>query len=249
MIPGTPHSWADLFRWRGLKTLGVFTRPAGPSRKRFPAVLLLHGIPGAEKNVDIQRRLMDAGVAGFALHFAGAWGSEGEYRFSNLVPQARAALRFLARQEFVDERRLAVFGFSMGGWTALNVAAAEPRLRAVAAVAPVGGPETLGGGVAERVERLSRPLRVRSVAALARDYAVAVTENDPARAVAARCCPLLLVHGDADDVVPVAISRRLFALANGPKRLVIEPGACHDFLDRREKLSRVVADWLAARLS
>src|SRR5256885_510552 len=85
------------------------SRPAGREDQRFPAVLFLHGFPGAEKNVDVQRRLQAAGVASYSLHFSGAWGSEGYYRFSDLVPQAAAGLAFLASRPFVDARRLGVF--------------------------------------------------------------------------------------------------------------------------------------------
>src|SRR4051794_4059116 len=123
MAQTTLHSGATVLRYKGKKLLGVLNRPAGADGgRRFPGVLFLHGFPGAEKNVDIQRRLLKLGIASFALYFSGAWGSEGEYRFTTLVPQARAALKFLATREFVDPRRLAVFGFSMGGWAALNAA-------------------------------------------------------------------------------------------------------------------------------
>ena len=91
-------------------------------------------------------------------------------------------------------------------------------------------------------------LRVKSAASLTRDFKKSVAEQDPADAVTRLKCPLLLVHGAADDVVPAAISRRLYSLAPFPKKLLIAEGAGHDFLDRREWLTRVTADWLAARL-
>ncbi len=242
------HSGAAILRWRGLKLLGVLNRPEGRSSQKHPAVLFLHGFPGAEKNVDVQRRLLRLGIASFSLHFGGAWGSEGEYAFSNLLPQARAGLAFLASREFVDARRLAVFGFSMGGWTALNLAARQPELRAAVAVAPVGGPEMVTELTHKRIAHLSRALRVSSATALTRDFKKSVARFDPARAVGRLACPLLLVHGDADDVVPHAISRRLYSLARPPKKLVLASGAGHDFLDRRDWLSRLTSDWLAGRL-
>lgn len=242
------HSYADVFFWKGLKTLGVMNRPAGPAGKRFPAVLFLHGFPGAEKNVDVQRRLLARGVASYAVYFAGAWGSDGVYRFSTLVAQARAALRFLERQDFVDRRRVGVFGFSMGGWAALNLAGGEPGLKAVAAIAPVGGPEMAGHTSLDFVRRLSKPLRAPVPKTLARDFDLSVTRQDPAKAAARRKCPLLLVHGAADQVVPLGASKRIFAAAAAPKRLVIEPGARHDFLDRRERLTRLTTAFLLENL-
>jgi dipeptidyl aminopeptidase/acylaminoacyl peptidase len=244
------HSGAAAFRHQGRKLIGVLNRPAGREGARFPAVLFLHGFPGAEKNVDVQRLLQKAGVASFALYFSGAWGSEGDYRFSGLVPQAAAALSFLARRPFVDRRRLGVFGFSMGGWTAVNLAAERPGLvRALCAVAPVGGPEMIGRKTPQFVRRACKCLRVESPESLTEDFGAAVTKRDPARAAARLKCPVLLVHGEADEVVPCAVSRRLHGLVKGEKQLVAAPGARHDFLDRREWLSELCARWLVSKLT
>jgi dipeptidyl aminopeptidase/acylaminoacyl peptidase len=242
------HMGAVVLKHRGLKLVGVMARPAGVQRKRFPAVLFLHGFPGSEQNVDIRRLLLQRGVASFSLHFSGAWGSEGYYSFSQLVPQAAAALKFLASQGFVDNKRLAVFGFSMGGWAALNLAARTPGLRGVAAVAPVGGPEMVSSAVGDHVGHLSRTLRIRSAGSLANDFVRCVTSMDPAKAAAALDCPLLLVHGTKDDVVPSSVSQRLLSATLMPKTLVLGRGAAHDFLDRREWLSGLVTGWLARRL-
>lgn len=242
------HMGAVVMPYPGLKLVGVLARPAGPAKKKFPAVLFLHGFPGSEQNVDIRRKLLSLGVASFSLHFSGAWGSEGTYAFSKLIAQAEAALKFLAGQPFVDKKRVAVFGFSMGGWTALNLSGRAPQLKAVCAVAPVGGPEMIGKDTRDHVAHLSRTLRIKSVDSLAEDFKVSVRDNDPAMAAAVRFCPLLLIHGTGDGVVPAAVSRRIYQAAASPKKLVISEGAGHDFLDRREWLTRVAAVWLARRV-
>ena len=228
--------------------VGVQHRPALPEGRRAPGVLFLHGFPGSEKNVDIQRALMERGVASFAPHFAGAWGSGGTYRYSTLVDQARTALAVLSRLDHVDPRRLAVFGFSMGGWTAINLAARAPGLRGVVAVAPVGGPEMVTPETARFLEKMSKPLNAPGGHVLTRDFAVSARACDPAKAVARLPCPLLLVHGTEDDVVPYAVSRRLAAIAGARAELVTAKGGEHSFLDRRPWLTRVVMRWLFGRL-
>ncbi|TBR24734.1 alpha/beta fold hydrolase, partial [bacterium] len=242
------HSGSLIWRWRGRKMLGVAHRPVLRPGRRAPGVLFLHGFPGSEKNVDVQRWLMERGIASFAPHFAGAWGSEGRYLFSTLVDQARVALRVLARQEYVDPKRLAVFGFSMGGWTALNLSARAPGLKGVVAVAPVGGPEMLGPDSRAMIVRLAKPLVAPAAGPLFADFAAAVRAQDPARAVAEPGCPLLLVHGTEDHVVPFGVGKRLKAAAGRRARFVAARGADHAYLDRRAWLARLTGSWLLERL-
>ncbi len=243
------HAGTLVWRTGGSRMLAGYHRPAGPAGRRFPAVLFLHGFPGAEKSVDVQRELMARGVASVAPHFLGAWGSGGLYRFSTLTAQARAALRAARRLEFVDARRLAVYGFSMGGWTALNLAAREPGLRAVVAVSPMGGPECADAGTRAFLARLSRPLNAPPAAVLREDFRRALFRFDPARAVASSRAPLLLVHGQDDEVVPPSVSRCLARRAAGPVRLRLLRGAGHDFLECRPRLARLAADFLCERLA
>ncbi|MDD5304552.1 MAG: alpha/beta fold hydrolase [Elusimicrobia bacterium] len=242
------HAGTDIFRVKGQKMLVHYHRPAGREGKRFPAVVFLHGFPGSEKSVDIQRALMAQGIASVAPSFLGAWGSGGKYRFTTLPAQAAAALSAARKLAFVDPRRVALFGFSMGGWAALNAAARDPKLRAVVAIAPAGGAEMIGPGTIDFIKRLSRPLNTLAPKALAADFKKAVTAYDPGLAASRIKAPLLLVHGDADQTIPVIVSRRIAKCAGANARLVIERGASHDFLDRRARLTRLCADFLKRSL-
>lgn len=242
------HAGTEIFRVLGQKMVATYHRPAGPQGKRFPTVLFLHGFPGSEKSVDVQRELMRRGIASVAPSFLGSWGSGGKYRFTTLVPQARAALRAARKLPFVNPRRIAVYGFSMGGWTALNLAAAEPALKAVVAIAPAGGPEMLGPDTRTFLAHLSKSLNVPAQGLLLADFRRALADFDPARAVARLRAPLLLIHGDEDGTIPVGISRRYAALAGRGARLVVQRGADHGFLDCRDRLTRLAANWLAERV-
>lgn len=243
-----PHGGTEIFKVQGQRMLATFHKPAGPDGKRFPTVVFLHGFPGSEKSIDVQRDLMKKGVASVSPFFLGAWGSGGKYRFTTLPAQARAALAAARKLDFVDPKRMALYGFSMGGWTALNAAAEEPALKAVVAVAPVGGAEMVGPHTLDFITRLSKPLNTLAPKALAADFRKAVSSRDPGRAVARIKAPLLLVHGDADQTIPFLISKRIAKSAAGPVKLVIEKGASHDFLDRREKLTRLCAGFLSKAL-
>jgi len=164
------HAGTEIFRVLGQKMVATYHRPAGPEGKRFPTVLFLHGFPGSEKSVDVQRELMRRGIASVAPAFLGAWGSGGKYRFTTLVPQARAALRAAKKLSFVNPRRVAVYGYSMGGWVALNLAALEPSLKAVVAIASAGGPEMIGSDTKSFLAHLSKPLNVPAQGDLLGDF-------------------------------------------------------------------------------
>ena len=235
-------------RFSGERMLVHVHRPSGGRRKRFPAVLFLHGFPGLEKSIDVQRALMSRGIASIAPSFLGCWGSGGEYRFSTLIAQARAVYRAMRRMAFVDGGRVGVFGFSMGGWAALNLAALEPNIKAVVAVAPAGGPEMVRANTQGVLARLARPLRAICPKTLAADFRRAVTERDAAAAAAKIKAPTLLVHGDADTTIPVFVSRRIASRGGRRLRLRIERGAEHDFLDRRDALTRVCSGFLGRHL-
>lgn len=243
------HSGTEILRIAGEKLLMPYHRPAGPEGRRFPAVLFLHGFPGLEKSVDVQRALMARGIASLAPSFLGAWGSGGTYRFTTLASQARAALAAMRGLAYVDARRTAVFGFSMGGWAALNMAAREPKLKAVVAVSPAGGADMVGPHTTDLLSHLSQPLRTIALKALVVDLKRAVAKGDSDQAAARIKAPLLLVHGAEDEIIPPTVSRRIAKSAGGPVRLVIERGAGHDFLDHREKLTRVCASFLARHLA
>ena len=61
--------------------------------------------------------------------------------------------------------------------------------------------------------------------------------------------PWLLVHGDADDVVPIEDSREIFALATEPKKIIEIPGANHVFSEAGlAPMSEAVIAWIGETL-
>ena len=61
--------------------------------------------------------------------------------------------------------------------------------------------------------------------------------------------PWLLIHGVADDVVPIEDSREIFAVANEPKKIIEIPDANHVFSEQGfEPMSEAVIDWIGETL-
>ncbi len=73
------------FEHKGARLLGAFYRGAGKGPR--PTALLLHGLPGIEKHLDLAYRLRDLGWNCLLFHFRGSWGHpEGDHSFSTCRP-------------------------------------------------------------------------------------------------------------------------------------------------------------------
>ncbi|NNC36462.1 MAG: alpha/beta fold hydrolase [Acidimicrobiales bacterium] len=108
---------------------------AGP----HPTVILLHGYPGNEKNLDLAQSLRRAGYNVLFFHYRGAWGSSGEFSLTHVIEDVGSAADFLrknANEYRVDQDRLLIIGHSMGGFAALQGAARDEAITCVAAIAP-----------------------------------------------------------------------------------------------------------------
>ena len=105
-------------------------------RGPHPVVLLLHGFPGNEKNLDIAYTLRRAGWNVLFPHYRGAWGSAGSFSFSGSIEDTQAAVAFLrdpgnAAKFRTDPHRIVLIGHSMGGFMAVNAAAHDPDIAAL----------------------------------------------------------------------------------------------------------------------
>lgn len=113
-------------RINGLAYIAEGARP-------HPAVILLHGLPGNEKNLDLAQAIRRSGWDVITFNYRGSWGSPGEFRFANNLEDADAVIAFLrdtanARVLNLDPRRIVMAGHSMGGWVTTLTASHHPEL-------------------------------------------------------------------------------------------------------------------------
>ena len=119
-----------------LNALLFLAAGAGPK----PTMLLLHGLPGNERNLDLAQAMRRVGWNVLTFTYRGAWGSPGAFSVGNSIADAGAALAFLRTPEAakaygIDPRRLVIAGHSMGGLAA-TLTAADDR--------PAGAPPLAG---------------------------------------------------------------------------------------------------------
>jgi pimeloyl-ACP methyl ester carboxylesterase len=115
----------------GVKINGVAYLAPGANPK--PVLVLLHGLPGNEKNLDLAHAVRRAGWHVVTFNYRGSWGSPGEFRFGNNLEDANAVLAFLhdsatAERFNLDAERMVIAGHSMGGWVTALTAAKHPEL-------------------------------------------------------------------------------------------------------------------------
>jgi dipeptidyl aminopeptidase/acylaminoacyl peptidase len=196
-----------------------------PSKNRA-AVVFIHGSPGNRSELLAEGRALARGGFGVLLFdMPGHGDSGGRVAWSGADRAALvAATDYVAAQPDVDPGRIGAYGFSMGSSITAQVAARDPRLRAV----------VLAGAFTTEEQQLRYEFRkwgpITQLPALwaARREGLAIDELRTATVIeqiAPR--PLLLVAGDRDDAVPVAMTRELFDAARGPKELFVVHGATH----------------------
>jgi uncharacterized protein len=177
-----------------------------------PAVLICNGNGGNRSlRAPLAAALARMGLAVLLFDYRGYGGNPGHPTEAGLAADARAALDYLVARPEVDPARVVYFGESLGAAVALRLATERPPAALVlrspfASLAEVG--------------QLHYPLV--PVSLLLRD------RYDAAALAGRLAAPLLVVAGDRDRIVPASHSRRLFAAAPQPKRLVVLDGAGHN---------------------
>jgi alpha-beta hydrolase superfamily lysophospholipase len=200
--------------------------PAGEPKA---GVVILHGAGSTkESHHDYARFVRPAGFAAIVFDQRGHGASDGP--MDGRALHDVAAIAALLRARIGDpDAALAIRGSSMGGFMAI-LAAPMIRARAVVAICPASV-DGLRRALAEGTLRFDAD--VASVDALFAD-------QDLDAAVAALRAPLLLLHAEGDEVVPVQHSQELAKRMTSPaSRLITIPGGHHRSIQHDEELQAV----------
>lgn len=171
---------------------GIFTRFLRPeTADRCPLVVLFHGIPGTELNLDLAYALREAGFAVLTPNYNGCWGSQGDYRIEGIPGNIKTVLDLAGDDEFVaeagiDPDRVCVVGHSLGGWAAFISPRISKRIRGIVALDPLVDPlfgAAVDGGLEDNapfLQEFAAPLRGVTAAQLAAGMRWAAREWLPA---------------------------------------------------------------------
>lgn len=221
LVTPIPHEDVWLDSEDGLRLHGWFLPAEGEARA---TVLFLHG---NAQNLTSHAAYVDwlpaAGYNVLVVDYRGYGLSPGQPSRRGVLHDARVAYDWLRQRQGIDPDKLVIYGQSLGGANALALAGRErlPGLRAVIADSAFSNYGRIGREKMLQIPVLGyllwpfSPLIVS--AGLSPDTTVARIAP----------VPLLLIHGDRDEVVPASHSERLFAKAHSPKLFWTLHGAQH----------------------
>ena len=231
-----------------------------PETKNNAAVIFV--ISGGWRSIKIDMDFLDSWLSymtdeGFTV-FAVNHGSSPRYHVPDAVSDVRRAVRHIrsnAEKYEIDPERLGVMGLSAGGHLSLMLgltsdqgseSAGDPiervsnRVQAVVAYYPV---VDLTEIVSDEAENLALRLEIKLAA-----------ENSPIKFVSKDDPPVLLLHGDQDEVVPIDHSRRMHAALTEIGAIVefeVIEGARHSFHeeDDRNRVEKLTVDFFKKHLA
>jgi uncharacterized protein len=205
---------------------GVTIRGNYADTSNGAVVVLAHGSEGVGAQLgDRAKVLADRGYGVLLFDWPGHGASGGTVTWDRLERNVLArAVDYCLAQPGVDPQRVGAFGFSLGAYILIQVAAADSRISAVAVEGAFGTVWEITKWQYGRFGWLSE------LPALWADwhFGMDVWSLQPA-AVIGRISPraLLVVAGGADGVTPLAMSERLFEAAGEPKEIYVVPDAGH----------------------
>lgn len=231
--------------FQGKSFAGVLRRPEGVAKP--PIVVMCMGLDSAKEEMDSYESLFLArGLA--TLSFDGPGQGESEYDIpirGDYEVAVKAVVDWVETRHDVDAARIGLWGVSLGGYYAPRAAAFEKRVKACIALS---GPYSMGvawDGLPELTRETFRTRAHCTTQADARTVALTLSLEGVADKIT---CPLYVMTGKLDRVVPWQDAERLAREARGPVELNVIDDGNHVANNRAYKYRAQSADWMAKQL-
>jgi pimeloyl-ACP methyl ester carboxylesterase len=229
-----------------LNAIAYVPAGAGP----HPTVVLFHGLPGNEKNLDLAQAMRRAGWLVVAPNYRGSWGSPGRFSFRGNLDDARAALAYVRGPEGAklgaDPKRLVIMGHSMGGWVTAVTGGRDAGLAGAALLSAADMSSIAKAPAAQRLKEADE--NRESLAASAQEMADQMGALTPDLGFAAAAPGLskhpLLVVTSNDGLQPAADRLVMDVKQRGGRVAVVHIATDHGYSDARIRLEAEVLRWL-----
>ncbi|MHB8084797.1 MAG: alpha/beta hydrolase [Dehalococcoidia bacterium] len=227
--------------------------------RSYPAICICHGIPAVPYNPDekggypdLAARFCQAGFVSMVFNFRGCGPSQGNIDMVGWTHDLVAAIDFLNMLPEVDKSRICLLGSSGGAAVSVYVAANDPRIHAVATFACPAEFNFMATGLTadslisrfREIGVIKDPAFPPSVDKWLENFKT-IAPIKFVKKISPR--PLLLVHGDKDETVPVEQADRLYYEAGEPRQKVILSGAGHR-LRQDERAVAAAMQWLSEQV-
>jgi fermentation-respiration switch protein FrsA (DUF1100 family) len=231
--------------FEGNRLAGILRKPRGVAR---PAVVVMcMGLDSAKEEMDAYESIFLArGLA--TLAFDGPGQGEAEYQLGirgDYEAPVRSVIDFVEQRGDLDATRIGLWGVSLGGYYAPRAAAFDKRAKACIALS---GPFEWAELWPQLNELTREAFRVRAKCATpeaAHDHGASLT----LRGVASRItCPLFIVAGKLDRLVPWQHAERLAREASGPVEFLLIEDGNHVANNRAYRYRTQSADWMGRQL-
>ncbi len=230
---------------------GSFTLQANLRRSRGvdrpPVVVMVMGLDSAKEEAGTyEQTFLDRGLS--TLSFDGPGQGEAEYdipmRHDFEVPVA-AVVDYVESRADLDGQRVGLWGVSLGGHYVVRAAAFEPRIRACVSLS---GAYDVSESWDARPSISRLAYRVRMHATSDAETANGIRAFNLAGVAKQVTCPLYVVGGTKDRLVPASAAKRIAAEASGPTVLNLVEGGNHVVNNKPYAYRPQSADWMADTL-
>jgi dienelactone hydrolase len=229
------------------KTLaGILRKPDGVEKP--PVVVMAVGLDSTKEETDAyEAPFLARGLA--TLVFEGPGQGEAQYDFpirGDYEVPVDAVIAYIATRRDLDAARIGMWGVSLGGYYAPRAAAFDKRIKACIAL---GGPFNFAAAWDGLPELTREAFRVRSHCQTqdgAKKNAATLTLEGIAGNIA---CPMFIVNGRLDRIVPAADAERLAREVTGPVELMMIEDGNHIATNRAYRWRSQSADWMREQLS
>ena len=213
-----------------------------------PTVVLLHGLPGNERSVDIAQNMRRAGYNVIYFNYRGTWGSKGTFGFKNAIKDAGAVVDYLSdslnsETLRVDPERIAFLGHSMGAGIAMIAGLNDDRVKSVIGISVFNpytllqGDEAKGNLIGLKEYLLSLGMLNCDPNKFLNDILLDINQYNIEKMIAQSNKPAL--------VLDEHMNNRSFTQYNKRKTFVYKIwNTDHAFTNRRIALSKEIVNWL-----